>query len=171
MGTPIQSGQGRTVRDSYRRLIQRFDPTVTGVDGDLFEQAMAAHRTRGEARSDHDLGTGELVLITKEFKDIIRKETGDDFFRDPPNSSPAPSAARVYRRRERSPTTAARPSTSRPRSSATSATAPTPASPSPATPPPRRRCALLAGRGGRHCRPRAAGAARRAESGEPAISH
>ncbi|MCX5336699.1 pyruvate, phosphate dikinase [Streptomyces sp. NBC_00140] len=107
------SGQEKFAWDSYRRLVQMFGRTVMGVDGDLFEQAIAAHKTRREAQSDHDLDAGELVLITEEFKAIIRKETGEDFPQDPAEQlarairsvfdSWNGERARVYRHREHIP--------------------------------------------------------------------
>ncbi|MCT9084492.1 pyruvate, phosphate dikinase [Streptomyces fulvoviolaceus] len=112
-GLAEASGQERFAWDSYRRLIQMFGRTVMGVDGDLFEQAIAAHKAKREVSGDHDLDTGELVLITEEFKDIIRKETGEEFPQDPAEQlSRAVRAvfdswngerARIYRHREHIP--------------------------------------------------------------------
>ncbi|MEU9545029.1 MULTISPECIES: pyruvate, phosphate dikinase [Streptomyces] len=109
-GLAKASGQERFAWDSYRRLIQMFGHTVMGVDGDLFEQAIAEHKARREMTGDHDLDTAELALITEEFKAIIRKETGEDFPQDPADQlarairavfdSWNGERARVYRRRE-----------------------------------------------------------------------
>ncbi|GAA3771151.1 pyruvate, phosphate dikinase [Streptomyces coacervatus] len=107
-GLAKASGQERFAWDSYRRLIQMFGHTVMGVDGDLFEQAIAAHTT-----DDHDLDTAELARLTEEFKAIIRKETGEDFPQDPADQlaravravfdSWNTERARVYRHREHIP--------------------------------------------------------------------
>jgi pyruvate,orthophosphate dikinase len=112
-GLAKASGQERFAWDSYRRLIQMFGRTVMGVDGDLFEQAIAAHKARREVSGDHDLDTGELVLITEEFKEIIREATGEEFPQDPAEQlSRAVRAvfdswngerARIYRHREHIP--------------------------------------------------------------------
>jgi pyruvate,orthophosphate dikinase len=109
-GLAKASGQERFAWDSYRRLIQMFGHTVMGVDGDLFEQAIAAHKASREVTGDHDLDSGELALITEEFKAIIRKETGEDFPQDPAEQltrairavfdSWNGERARVYRHRE-----------------------------------------------------------------------
>ncbi|MFD8006938.1 pyruvate, phosphate dikinase [Streptomyces mirabilis] len=109
-GLAKASGQERFAWDSYRRLIQMFGHTVMGVDGDLFEQAIAEHKARRQVAGDHDLDTAELALITEEFKAIIRKETGEDFPQDPAEQlarairavfdSWNGERARVYRRRE-----------------------------------------------------------------------
>ncbi|MGW7529303.1 pyruvate, phosphate dikinase [Streptomyces sp. NPDC054783] len=104
-GLAKASGQERFAWDSYRRLIQMFGHTVMGVDGGLFQQAIAAHTAH-----DQDLGTGELTRLAEEFKDIIRKETGEDFPQDPAEQlsrairavfdSWNTERARVYRHRE-----------------------------------------------------------------------
>ncbi|MDT7839891.1 pyruvate, phosphate dikinase [Streptomyces justiciae] len=113
IGLAKASGQERFAWDSYRRLIQMFGRTVMGVDGGLFEQAIAAHKARRGTTDDHDLGTGELVALTEEFKDVIRRETGEDFPQDPADQlarairavfdSWNGERARVYRRREHIP--------------------------------------------------------------------
>jgi pyruvate,orthophosphate dikinase len=112
-GLAKASGQERFAWDSYRRLVQMFGRTVMGVDGDHFEEAIAAHKARRHVKGDHELDTGELVLITEEFKDIIRRETGEDFPQDPAEQlSRAIRAvfdswngerARIYRHREHIP--------------------------------------------------------------------
>ncbi|MFJ9722683.1 pyruvate, phosphate dikinase [Streptomyces sp. NPDC101209] len=108
-GLAEASGQERFAWDSYRRLIQMFGHTVMGVDGDLFEEAMAGHKKK----DDHDLDTDDLKRLTEEFKAIIREETGEDFPQDPAvQLSRAIRAvfeswnterARVYRHREHIP--------------------------------------------------------------------
>ncbi|MER5450226.1 pyruvate, phosphate dikinase [Streptomyces sp. NPDC002764] len=108
-GLAQASGQERFAWDSYRRLIQMFGHTVMGVDGDLFEEAMAAHKKK----DDHDLDTADLKRLTEEFKAIIRKETGEEFPQDPADQlsrairavfeSWNTERARVYRHREHIP--------------------------------------------------------------------
>ncbi|MFI8228831.1 pyruvate, phosphate dikinase [Streptomyces sp. NPDC085900] len=108
-GLAEASGQERFAWDSYRRLIQMFGHTVMGVDGDLFEEAMAGHKKK----DDHDLDTADLKRLTEEFKAIIRKETGEEFPQDPADQlsrairavfeSWNTERARVYRHREHIP--------------------------------------------------------------------
>ncbi|MFI6654955.1 pyruvate, phosphate dikinase [Streptomyces sp. NPDC050523] len=112
-GLAKASGQERFAWDSYRRLIQMFGHTVLGVDGDLFEQAIAAHKARRAVADDHLLDTAELVRLTEEFKAIIRQETGEDFPQEPADQlarairavfdSWNTERARVYRHREHIP--------------------------------------------------------------------
>ncbi|QNP68309.1 pyruvate, phosphate dikinase [Streptomyces roseirectus] len=94
------SGRERFAWDSYRRLVQMFGHTVMGVDGGLFEAAMTGR----------ELDAAELVALVEEFKDIIRKETGEEFPQDPGEQlvrairavfdSWNGERARVYRHRE-----------------------------------------------------------------------
>jgi len=112
-GLAKASGQERFARDSYRRLIQMFGRTVMGVDGDLFEHAIAEHKARRAVTDDHDLHAGELAVLAEEFKAVIRRETGEDFPQDPVEQlyrairavfeSWNGERARVYRRREHIP--------------------------------------------------------------------
>ncbi|MFE0252333.1 pyruvate, phosphate dikinase [Streptomyces sp. NPDC059010] len=112
-GLAKASGQERFAWDSYRRLIQMFGRTVLGVDGDLFEQAIAAHQARRAAATGHELDAGELAGLTGEFKDIVRRDTGEDFPQDPADQlarairavfdSWNGERARVYRHREHIP--------------------------------------------------------------------
>ncbi|MCW7944391.1 pyruvate phosphate dikinase [Streptomyces hygroscopicus] len=112
-GLAKASGQERFAWDSYRRLIQMFGHTVMGVEGDLFEQAVAEHRTQRGTRDDHGLDAGELAHLTDEFKSIIRRETGEDFPQNPVDQlqravravfeSWNGERARLYRHREHIP--------------------------------------------------------------------
>ncbi|MGW0821654.1 pyruvate, phosphate dikinase [Streptomyces sp. NPDC002845] len=107
------SGQERFAWDSYRRLVQMFGRTVMRVDGDLFEEAIAAHKAQRATTDDHDLDAAELAVLTEEFKEIIRRETGEDFPQDPAEQlqrairavfdSWNGERARVYRHREHIP--------------------------------------------------------------------
>ncbi|POX57264.1 pyruvate, phosphate dikinase [Streptomyces sp. Ru71] len=112
-GLAKASGDERFAWDSYRRLVQMFGHTVMGVDDALFEQALTARKAHRGLAGDHELDTGELVLLTEEFKRIIRRETGEDFPTDPAEQltrairavfdSWNVERARVYRRREHIP--------------------------------------------------------------------
>ncbi|MFF1680071.1 pyruvate, phosphate dikinase [Streptomyces sp. NPDC058256] len=112
-GLAKASGQERFAWDSYRRLLQMFGRTVMGVDGELFEAAIAEHKAARSVTADHDLDAAELARLTEEFKALIRRETGEDFPQDPVEQlyrairavfdSWNGERARVYRRREHIP--------------------------------------------------------------------
>ncbi|MER5599729.1 pyruvate, phosphate dikinase [Streptomyces sp. NPDC002265] len=104
------SGNERFAWDSYRRLLQMFGSTVMGVDGALFENAMAElKQTRGTA-SDLDLDAADLSGLVARYKEVIRRETGEDFPQSPAEQlrravlavfeSWNGERARIYRRRE-----------------------------------------------------------------------
>ncbi|MEU6853221.1 pyruvate, phosphate dikinase [Actinacidiphila alni] len=102
LGLARMSGREHFAWDSYRRLIQMFGTTVMGVDGDLFDKALAHHP-----------GPGELPLVVAEFKAVVREATGEDFPQDPGEqlrrairavfASWNGERARLYRRREHIP--------------------------------------------------------------------
>ncbi|MEU1911368.1 pyruvate, phosphate dikinase [Streptomyces massasporeus] len=112
-GLAKASGQERFAWDSYRRLLQMFGHTVMGVDAGLFEQVMGAHGAAQSAAGDQSLDAEELGRIAEEFKDVIRRETGEDFPQDPFEqlyravravfASWNSERARIYRRREHIP--------------------------------------------------------------------
>lgn len=112
-GLAKATGDERSAWDSYRRLVQMYGHTVMGVDGDLFEEAIAAHRSALGVATDHDLTTTELVALVREFKELIRRETGAEFPQDPAEQlarairavfdSWNGERARVYRHREHIP--------------------------------------------------------------------
>jgi pyruvate, orthophosphate dikinase len=77
------SGNERFAWDSYRRLVQMFGRTVMGIDGDHFEEAIAAHKEQKGVATDHDLDTEDFVALTEEFKQIVLRETGEEFPQDP----------------------------------------------------------------------------------------
>ncbi|MFF9287112.1 pyruvate, phosphate dikinase [Streptomyces griseosporeus] len=112
-GLAKASGDERFAWDSYRRLVQMFGHTVMGVDDDLFEQVLTAHKADRGVAGDDELDAGELMRVTEEFKRIIRQRTGEDFPADPAEQltrairavfdSWNVERARVYRRREHIP--------------------------------------------------------------------
>ncbi|MFI7296567.1 pyruvate, phosphate dikinase [Streptomyces sp. NPDC050121] len=113
LGLAKVSGNDRFAWDSYRRLVQMFGSTVMGVDGSLFESALTGlKRTRG-AVNDLGLGAADLAGLVATYKDLIRRETGEDFPQSPAEQlrravlgvfeSWRGERARVYRRREHIP--------------------------------------------------------------------
>src|SRR5689334_3022462 len=72
LGLAAQAGGNeRFAWDSYRRLIQMFGKTVSGVPGERFDAALdAAKRERGTA-SDLDLTGDDLRAVVDEYKRIF----------------------------------------------------------------------------------------------------
>ena len=73
----------RFALDAYRRFIQMFGKIVMGVDGELFEEALEKVKKSARAKMDTDLTAADLGEVCREFKKIIRGETGSDFPSDP----------------------------------------------------------------------------------------
>ncbi|MFJ9898343.1 pyruvate, phosphate dikinase [Streptomyces sp. NPDC091280] len=110
LGLAKVSGNERFAWDSYRRLIQMFGSTVMGVDSALFENAIAdLKRTRG-ASDDLGLTASDLAGLVATYKELVHRETGEDFPQSPDEQlrravlavfeSWNGERARIYRRRE-----------------------------------------------------------------------
>jgi pyruvate, orthophosphate dikinase len=103
----------RFALDAYRRFIQMFGKIVLGVDGELFEHALAKIKQSARAKLDTDLKAEHLVQVCAAFKKIIRTEIGSDFPVDPYQQleesikavfrSWNGDRAKAYRRREKIP--------------------------------------------------------------------
>jgi pyruvate,orthophosphate dikinase len=113
VGLAKASGQERFAWDSYRRLVQMFGTTVMGVDGEVFESAMARLKEARGAADDTQLDAADLAALAGEFKELIRIRTGEDFPQDPVEQleravravfeSWNVERARLYRKREHIP--------------------------------------------------------------------
>ncbi len=112
-GLAKQTGSERFAWDSYRRLIQMFGKTVLDIDGEHFEDAIAAAKKTRGSDNDLDLDENDLRGIVDTFKGIVREHAGREFPTDPREqmdlavravfeSWNAPRAV-LYRRQERIP--------------------------------------------------------------------
>jgi len=79
------TGDERFALDCYRRFIQMFGDIVLGIEHDRFEEVLASYKGRYELRYDYLLTPDLLREIIKEYKVIIKEETGADFPQDPPD--------------------------------------------------------------------------------------
>ena len=77
------TGTERFAWDSYRRLIQMFGNIVKGVDRMAFEHALEEYKAKTEGGLDTDLTTDMLKDVVRDFKDLYKKELGEDFPDDP----------------------------------------------------------------------------------------
>ena len=66
-----QTGNPRFSWDSYRRFVQMFSNVVMGIDGDLFENAIAARKIIRGVQSDTELLAEDLEALVAEFKQIF----------------------------------------------------------------------------------------------------
>src|SRR2546425_2455782 len=78
-----RSANERFAWDAYRRLIAMFGRIVKDIDGHRFETVLERHKENASATKDTDLGAPELKAVVAEFKDLYRREVGEDFPQDP----------------------------------------------------------------------------------------
>ncbi|MBJ7599942.1 pyruvate, phosphate dikinase [Candidatus Nephthysia bennettiae] len=82
-GLQALTGDERFALDAYRRFVQMFGKIVKDIDGDLFEEALTEAKEKAGVRSDPELSPAQLRELVAAFKDIFRKETGEEFPDDP----------------------------------------------------------------------------------------
>jgi pyruvate,orthophosphate dikinase len=84
-----QSGNERFAWDSYRRFVQMYGDVVldmkpkTKHDEDPFEELLEAKKHKAGVKNDNELSAAQLKELVAEFKQAIKKGTGQDFPDDP----------------------------------------------------------------------------------------
>ncbi|NOH15712.1 pyruvate, phosphate dikinase [Clostridium cochlearium] len=73
----------RFAYDSYRRFIQMFSDVVMGLDKRVFEDVLEDTKQAINAKFDTDLTAEDLKKIVEKYKEIYKKEVGEDFPQDP----------------------------------------------------------------------------------------
>ncbi|MBU5455115.1 pyruvate, phosphate dikinase [Caproiciproducens sp. MSJ-32] len=73
----------RFAYDSYRRFIQMFSDVVMGIEKRLFENVLDEVKENRGVKLDSDLTADDLKEVTVRFKEIYKKERGEDFPQDP----------------------------------------------------------------------------------------
>src|SRR2546425_286336 len=74
-----QVSNERFAWDAYRRLVSMYGRIVKEIDGRKFEAILDRHKEKSAARKDTDLGLGELKAVVADFKDLYRREVGEEF--------------------------------------------------------------------------------------------
>jgi pyruvate,orthophosphate dikinase len=83
-GLAKQTGNERFSWDSYRRFVQMFGKIVLDIPAELFDQLLEeAKERKGPDAKDTDLDADDLRALTREFKEVVRRETGEDFPEEP----------------------------------------------------------------------------------------
>jgi pyruvate, orthophosphate dikinase len=82
-GLAKRTSNERFARDSYRRFVQMFGNVVRGIDGQLYEDAIAAIKASRKVKLDTELDADDLKELTDEFKRIFGDHTGEQFPPDP----------------------------------------------------------------------------------------
>ena len=73
----------RFAYDSYRRFIQMFSDVVMGIDKRLFEDKIDEMKEKKNVQYDTDLDADDLKALAASFKEIYKKEKGEDFPQEP----------------------------------------------------------------------------------------
>ncbi|MGB3366750.1 MAG: pyruvate, phosphate dikinase [Acidaminobacteraceae bacterium] len=82
-GLSVLTDNPRFALDSYRRFIQMFSDVVLNIEKYLFEYVLEDIKIRDKLSSDTELTVENLQEIIKEYKKIVKKESGSDFPSDP----------------------------------------------------------------------------------------
>jgi len=73
----------RFAYDSYRRFIQMFSDVVMNIEKRLFENKIDELKEKKDVEFDTDLTADDLKELVGEFKELYKKEKGEDFPSDP----------------------------------------------------------------------------------------
>ncbi len=73
------TGDERFALDAYRRFIQMFGKIVKDIDGDLFEEALTAAKSRAGVKTDPELSPEQLGELVEKFQAIYHRGTGERF--------------------------------------------------------------------------------------------
>ena len=73
----------RFAYDSYRRFIQMFSDVVMGIEKRLFEDKLDVMKEARGVKLDTELNAEDLKEIVGQFKELYKKEKGEDFPQDP----------------------------------------------------------------------------------------
>ncbi|MGQ4893237.1 MAG: pyruvate, phosphate dikinase [Candidatus Njordarchaeia archaeon] len=73
----------RFAYDSYRRLIQMFGSIVMGIPKEKFDEAFEEVKKEYGAKTDAEIPAEGMKKIVEKFKEVYKRETGEDFPQDP----------------------------------------------------------------------------------------
>ncbi|MHA1682683.1 MAG: pyruvate, phosphate dikinase [Promethearchaeota archaeon] len=83
-GLVKKTGNERFVLDSYRRFIQMFGDVVMGMEHEQFEHILEKYKGKiGPDAKDTDLSIEDLKSIINDYKELYKKEIGEDFPDEP----------------------------------------------------------------------------------------
>jgi len=74
-----KTGSGRFAYDCYRRFIAMFGNVVLGIDSEHFETILHRRKTKQKVKFDTELGVGDLKMVIKDFKALVKRKTGKPF--------------------------------------------------------------------------------------------
>ncbi len=82
-GLTRQSGNPQFAWDSYRRFVQMYGSVVFEVSRRPFEQILDEHKQRCRIEREIDLPVEEMQGIVRQFKTLVREESGREFPDEP----------------------------------------------------------------------------------------
>ena len=77
------SNDERFAYDSYRRFIMMFSDVVKGVERKKFDEALNKLKKKKGVKADVELDTNDLKELVNTFKEIYKKDKGEDFPQSP----------------------------------------------------------------------------------------
>lgn len=83
LGLAHSTNNERFAYDSYRRFIQMFSDIVDGIPKSFFDKSLEKFKEKQSVKSDNELSTDSLKGLIKEYKEIYKNETGEDFPQEP----------------------------------------------------------------------------------------
>ena len=83
VGLANKTNNPRFAWDAYRRFIQMFGNVAMGVDHDKFEAIIDEVKAIRGIKEDTELTTEELQTIVAKYKEMYKKEKGEDFPQNP----------------------------------------------------------------------------------------
>ena len=78
-----QSKDERFAWDSYRRFIQMFGDVVMGVEHAKFEKVLDEVKEKKHVKEDIELTADDLQVVVGKYKELYKKEIGEEFPTDP----------------------------------------------------------------------------------------
>ncbi|MDP2642404.1 MAG: pyruvate, phosphate dikinase [Candidatus Peregrinibacteria bacterium] len=82
-GIIANTENARFAYDCYRRFVQMFGNVVLGVSHDLFEEAIEKIKEEKDVKQDTDLTADDLKKLVYDFKEIISKNSDEEFPENP----------------------------------------------------------------------------------------
>jgi pyruvate,orthophosphate dikinase len=83
LGLIAKTGNERFAWDSYRRFIQMFGDVVLEVEHSKFEHALEQIKDTKGVKFDTELDANDLKELVKDYKEIVKEVTGEEFPQDP----------------------------------------------------------------------------------------
>ncbi|MFY9222850.1 MAG: pyruvate, phosphate dikinase [Blastocatellia bacterium] len=82
-GLAVLTQNERFAYDAYRRFIQMFGKIVLDISPEKFEHIFDHQKHKVGVKEDTDLTVDSLKEVCHQFKQLVKKETGNDFPTDP----------------------------------------------------------------------------------------